>query len=321
MNEGALSFRSLGLFGLMVMASCSSGTPTLTLNSVSITSSAALKLGTPTTLSASALSRDVQSIAGKSLRWTSSDPSVAVIDPVSGVVTAKRLGSTNIEASSDGVIGKHAFKTYGLEVSGGTRVGRGLVGTTILVRARAANLQEIATVNVNISGPGGWNSDSALEANATGCQNPLGISQAFVVNSRITPISGTYNATATLNGEAVSATFNIDATKTLAPLTISNALQVPSKTDNTKFAVASKWGAVPGAVSYYVRILSGTSFAGETYTSSLETSGNGAPVLETTLKPDSMQVFGFTADMTKFCAESFVMPTQTNSSVENSLIQ
>jgi Bacterial Ig-like domain (group 2) len=317
-----MTLRFLGIFGLLAMASCSSGVPngvtdTLSntpLSSASISGAASLKLGTPTTLTASAFGSNGQSLIGKTFLWTSSNPSVAVIDQRSGVVTAKRFGTVIIDATSEGVTSKREFKTYGLEASGGTRSGSGLIGTTVLIRARAANQQEIATLSVSVTGPSGWNGDTALETIAAGCQNPLGISQGFSTIAKVTPVSGTYTATATLNGEVISRNFVIDATQTLPEFNIASAKFQPGKAPGT-FSLSSTWDAVTGANSY---LLKATGTATTTFDEFTVSAGSNRSSL--TFQPSSMQVFGFNAVMTKVCTDSFELPVQVNTSVSNSLV-
>jgi Bacterial Ig-like domain (group 2) len=321
MNAG-ITLRFLGLFGLLTFASCSSGVTNggangLTnapLSSVAISGATALKLGTPTTLTASALDSNGQGIVGKSFLWTSSNPSVAVIDQRSGVVTAKRFGTVIIDATSEGVTSKREFKTYGLEASGGTRSGSGLIGTTVLIRARAANQQEIATLNISITGPSGWNSDTALEIIAAGCQNPLGISQGFSAVAKVAPVSGLYTATVNLNGEVVSRNFVIDATQILPSLTIASAKFQPGKLPGT-FNLSSTWDTVTGANSYLLK------FSGAASTNFEEiTASAGSNRTSVNFQPSGMQVFGFNADMTKVCTDSFELPVQVNTSLGNSLV-
>jgi Bacterial Ig-like domain (group 2) len=319
MNTSTLTLRFVGFIGLMTMASCSTalpnGAPTAAVGRISITGAPSLKLGTPITLKATGFDANGQGLTGKTFLWTSSNPSVAVIDQRSGVVTAKRFGTVAIDATSEGVTSTQTFQTYGLEASGGTQNGNGLIGTSLVVRARAANVQEIATVNLSVTGPNGWNGNTPFEMSATGCKNPLGIAQGFSAIAKVVPVSGTYTATANLNGETVTRQFVVDATQLLPGLTISSAKFQPGKAPGT-FYLSSNWDVVPGANSYLLKVS-----GGDATTTFEEITANAGPNRTSMdFQPSAMQVFGFSADMRGVCTDTFELPAQVNTTAGNSLV-
>jgi uncharacterized protein YjdB len=109
---GAITAVAPGTANILAMSEGISGQAALTVLpvpvvAVTVTLNApTILIGTATT--ATAVTRDASGtvLTGRGVTWSSSDPAVAVVDPVTGVVTAVSPGNAEIIATSEGVSGQ-----------------------------------------------------------------------------------------------------------------------------------------------------------------------------------------------------------------------
>jgi Bacterial Ig-like domain (group 2) len=109
------------IFATLVMACGGGGTTTPTVSSVLVNGPAAatLKINEGTAFTAVAKDSSGTALTGKAFTWASSDTNIATVD-TGGIVTAKRIGTVKISATTESVTGEGAVqKTYGLEIAGG----------------------------------------------------------------------------------------------------------------------------------------------------------------------------------------------------------
>jgi Bacterial Ig-like domain (group 2) len=229
------------LASIMALSSCGSSTPTV--SQVSVTG-ADIKIGDPAvTFQAVAKDSSGAVLSGKTFTWNSSNPDVASVDP-SGLVTAKHVGVTKITATTDGISGEiSSFRVYGLEVIGGVarysdtpNVYLGLYYRVLLPGTAATPAGAIS-----ISGPTGWNANTALSVPYTASAQ---------VGAKISPNasveSGAYTATTTVAGQSFSSSFNINK---------SIVLEFPTNVNLSAVSTSSltiSWAAVTGADHYLV---------------------------------------------------------------------
>jgi Bacterial Ig-like domain (group 2) len=198
------------------LTACPMTTPAPTTSSVILAgpSAPALKIGATATFAASAKDSS-GTVLTRSFTWASSDPSIASVD-ANGIVTAKRLGDVKITASTDGKSGEARLKTYGLEAVGGTYTpNTGTLGTALSFKVRGpdGNLPGVGTP-FTITGPSTWRPGKPpvqlkyYDAGSWGL-NWWGLYQS-------TPISGIYQASITVGTETLTASFQIDASKTVS---------------------------------------------------------------------------------------------------------
>jgi Bacterial Ig-like domain (group 2) len=300
----------LATFMVLSLISCGGSTPAI-LSSVAVTATSnALKLGATSTLTASAVFSDGTTSSAKAFTWNSSDQNIATVD-TNGVVTAKRLGTVKISATLEGKVGESEVKSYGLEISGGTRVGGGATGTALIARVRGKDLQSIASLPVQITGPAGWNSNVPFELASKPCNatDPINFGNAALL--KVLPVTGTYQGSATVAGETLTASFTLNTAQTLPALTINTA----TATGTTAFNLAAGWTEVLGVLSYQIIFRDATGAIAQQFTNATSTTVTGAATRAT-----SVQVFGLSTDLIKVCGENFVMPNQMNSTTSSKTI-
>jgi Bacterial Ig-like domain (group 2) len=258
----------------LILASCgggSNGTPSV---SVSSPSSNALKIGEVTNFTATF--KDAAGAAvSKTFTWTSSAPNIAEVDS-SGKVTTKRLGKVTISASADGVNGASAEQTtYGLEVVGGT-YDFGVIGLPVslnsLIRFRSISKDAIAPltdITVEITGPSAWNAGKKFTSGifkfGTG-----GFSTWTPAAFQSAVVSGTYQASTSINGLTYTSSFTVDATQLQERVT--NITQTGTATANS---VGASWTAASGAANYRFNIGDTNGFKNDTFTASTTATASG----------------------------------------------
>jgi alpha-L-fucosidase 2 len=258
----------------LILASCgggSTGTPSVT---VAGPSSNFLKIGEVTNFTAAF--KDASGAAvSKTFTWTSSAPNIAEVDS-SGKVTTKRLGKVTISASTDGQNGSSAEQTtYGLEVVGGT-YDFGVIGLPVslnaLIRFRTATTNAIAAgtaFNVSITGPSTWNGGTTFSSGPwkMGTGGLSGWTPAVV---QAAVVSGTYQASTTINGVTYTSSFTVDATQLQERVT--NIAQTGVATANS---VSASWTAASGAANYRFNIGDTNGFKNDTFTASTTATASG----------------------------------------------
>lgn len=299
-------------FVVLGLVACNS-TPPATVDKVEVAglSSNTLKIGEAAQFTAAAKTVGGTTISGKTFTWTSSDPNIASVDS-SGKVTAKHLGTVTISASVDGKTGQSgAQTTYGLEITGGTRVSATdtKVQTAFLARYRKADGSRPATSTFSITGPAGWNSGAAYDPKfGAGCTGA--IVTTWRSASNITPVSGTYQATAVVDGDTFTATFSIDASPTLPNPSL-------SITSASASSVSGAWAAVSGAGNYYLNIYNATDQTGLSqvnYGKELNATLSGLTLDKA--KTYNLQLFALSADFTNICEPTYVLPAAFNVSFD-----
>jgi hypothetical protein len=258
----------------LILASCgggSTGTPSVT---VAGPSSNFLKIGEVTNFTAAFKDASGADVS-KSFTWTSSAPNIAEVDS-SGKVTTKRLGKVTISASADGQNGSSAEQTtYGLEVVGGT-YDFGVIGLPVslnaLIRFRSISKDDIAPLTdviVEITGPSAWNAGKKFTSGVykfgTG-----GFSAWTPVAFQTAVISGTYQASTTINGVKYTSSFTVDATQVQERVT--NIAQTGVTTAN---GVSASWTAATGATNYRFNIGDKDGFKNDTFTASTTATASG----------------------------------------------
>ena len=249
MRQNTLRYQNIVAVVFTLLVACSSNEPAAVRSlaepgaTISVTGPAGngLKLGQTARFVAVYKTADGTAVFGKPFQWTSQSPDVAEVAP-DGRVTARKLGTFRIVASSEGVAGSSSEQfTYGLEVTGGT-FNEGLTnpGAALLVRLRGPNGQppEVGTT-ITVKGPEGFNANNPL----TGTYRA---NQAFDWTvSRVAPVPGTYTVTATVGGETLDGQFSSDFTTKLEPPANLDVIASTSRID-------ARWAAVSQARSYAV---------------------------------------------------------------------
>jgi Bacterial Ig-like domain (group 2) len=259
----------------LILASCGGGSTGAPSVSVSGPSSNFLKIGEVTNFTASF--KDAAGAAvSKTFTWTSSAPNIAEVDSSSGKVTTKRLGKVTISANADGVNSSSAEQTtYGLEVVGGT-YDFGVIGLPVslntLIRFRSASADAIAPgtdVTVVITGPSTWNAGKSFSSGPWkfGTGGFSGWSPT-VIQSAV--VSGTYQASTTINGVTYTSSFTVDAMQLQARVT--NIAQTGTATANS---VSASWTAATGAAHYRFNVGDTNGFKNDTFTTSTTATASG----------------------------------------------
>jgi hypothetical protein len=260
----------------LILVSCgggSTGSPSVT---VTGPSSNLLKIGEVTNFTATFKDASGASIV-KKFTWTSSAPNIAEVDQ-SGKVTVKRLGKVTISAGADGTNGSSAIQqTYGLEVIGGTYDFSAYSGQPAslqtLIRFRTSTAAPIAAntaFTVSISGPTAWNGGVAVNSGPWS-MGTGGVSippQSLAFPKAV--VSGTYQASTTINGVTYSSSFVVDAAQVQAK--VSSITQTGSATSSD---VAASWTAGAGATSYQMLVGDSAGFKKSVYTTETNAALNG----------------------------------------------
>jgi hypothetical protein len=228
-----------------VLIACGGGTTAQTVSSVLVNgpTAATLKINEGIAFTATARDSGGATIAAKSFTWASSDTNIATVE--AGVVTAKRIGTVKIFATTDNVKGESAAQTtFGLEVSGGVYKSPNFTGTAFVSKFRLADGTTPAAT-INITGPSGWNT-AGTPVNLNHVPGSWGID--FTWRGSIPALAGTYQATTTVAAGSYTASFQINP-----------ASEMPVATGVTVSGVTTtqadvSWTAPTGANGYVVRI-------------------------------------------------------------------
>ena len=256
-----------------------SGSPSITVNGPSTN---LLKIGESTTFTASF--KDAGgAAAAKTFTWTSSAPNIAEVDS-SGKVTTKRLGKVTISASADGTNGSSALQTtYGLEVVGGTydfsAYSELPASLQTLIRFRTSTAAPIAAntaFTVSISGPTAWNGGLAVNSGPWN-MGTGGVSiPPPVLAFPKAVVSGTYQASTTINGVKYTSSFVVDAAQVQAK--VGSITQTGSATSSD---VAASWTAGAGATAYQMLVGDSTGFKKSAYTTDTNAALSGMSLVTT----------------------------------------
>jgi hypothetical protein len=178
-----------------------------------------------------------------------------------------------------------------IEAAGGTfrNYASGITGTALLVRLRKPDGTPVtASVQLTVTGPGGWNANQPLMLNY-----PAGLLRQFY-SLTPAPVSGTYEVDATIDGSPHSDQFEVNAAVQLgSPATVVADLV------GTPGAVGASWSAVSGAGSYLARVFdvgTQTILTPVAFTNVTSATLNGVPINGGGQK--ALQVFAFSNNMT-----------------------
>jgi hypothetical protein len=237
---------TLALFGAFVLTACPSTPATPTTSSVTVTGPASqkLKIGSPTTFTAVAQDSTGTTLTGKTITWTSSDPTVASVD-ATGRVTAQRFGTVTISAAADGKTGSSAvLVTYGLQFNMGTlNTSEKFVKYTAAFKD--ANGQSVSgTPSATVTKPDSSTFTVALSPD-------FNFSNAEKI---ATFPSGVYTASYTKDGEVYTDQYTFDANRTLPTFTVTSFT-------TTTTTASVQWPSVPGAVAYDAYLFNETTSA------------------------------------------------------------
>ncbi|MCS7067369.1 MAG: hypothetical protein N2Z75_00735 [Meiothermus sp.] len=110
--------------------------------------------------------------------------------------------------------------------------------------------QQPNSINVSVSGPGGYNETLTLQS--ASARTPSGVWWEFGWDASKTLTSGTYTFSTTLDGQTVQVSVSVDASAVLAQPTVSIGSNPTTK------AVQASWTASSGATAYLVRLVNRT---------------------------------------------------------------
>jgi Bacterial Ig-like domain (group 2) len=230
----------------LVMA-CGGSPAVPTISSVLVTgpTAATLKINEATAFIATAKDSSGAALTGKAFTWTSSDTNIATVD-TGGVVTAKRLGTVKISATTESIKGESAVQTtYGLEMAGGVYKSQSFTGTAFVSKLRLAD-GTTPNATINITGPSGWNT-AGTPVNLSHIPGSWGID--FTWRGSIPAVAGTYQATTTVAGNSFTGSFEINPS---SEISLSTGVTISGIT-STQADVS--WTAPTGAKGYVVRII------------------------------------------------------------------
>jgi Bacterial Ig-like domain (group 2) len=227
----------LALLGTFALTACPSA-PTTT-SSVTVTGPASqkLKIGAPTAFTAVAQDSTGGALSGKTITWTSSDPSVASVD-ATGKVTAQRFGTVTISASTEGKTGVSAvLVTYGLQLNMGTlNTSEKYVNYTS--GFKDANGQTVGQTPSDVPSATVTKPDSSTFT--VPVSGDFNYSQAEKIGSFP---SGVYTASFTKDGEVYTDQYSFDASRLIPNFTVTSFTA-------TTTTASVQWPSVPGAIAY-----------------------------------------------------------------------
>jgi hypothetical protein len=219
MLQGGFMLHKIVLVFVLVLALTACPGTSSVVSSVVVSGVAApLKLGSTATLLAKAFDQNSLEMTGQTFTWASSNPDIASVD-TNGTVSAKRLGTAKISATTSSIKGEIDIQTFGLEVVGGTYTASdGVLGTAVTYKAIGADgNQPPAGTGLKITGPSGWRPGKPP------VQLTISAPRAWVLQFtglyKAVPVTGTYQAEMTINSQTFTTAFDIDATKTIAAIT------------------------------------------------------------------------------------------------------
>ncbi len=246
------------IFATLVMACGGGGTTTPTASSVLVSGPAAatLKINEGTAFTAVAKDSSGAAITGKAFTWASSDTNIATVD-TGGIVTAKRIGTVKISATTESITGEGAVqKTYGLEMSGGLYKDptSTVPGTAFIAKLGLADgTNPVTATIITVIGPSGWNAGGISVTSSY----PASQGFTYFFRSLIPAINGTYVATATVSGENYGSKFEIKTDNSIEPATSLIVNVAKTQAD-------ASWTAPVNAAGYIARIWQDNGAANDT---------------------------------------------------------
>jgi Bacterial Ig-like domain (group 2) len=270
---------------------------------------ATLKINEGTAFTAVAKDSSGTALAGKVFTWSSSDTNIATVD-TGGVVTAKRIGTVKISATTDSVTGEGAAQTtFGLEIAGGVFKDPALLGavtgTSFIAKIRLADGTNPATGSITVTGPSGWNTVGTPVSLSYTATN-WGINYFF--RGLIPVINGKYEATAVVNAVNFSANFEIDTnaiTELATGITVTNA-----KTTQADVS----WTGPAGAGGYVVMIWQDNGAATDTIVTNanFKTPSSSQQFRSITLDPAKQYYVEVRSSNAAWTPDNATIPTQFN---------
>jgi hypothetical protein len=215
---------------------------TATVTVTTASTSNLLKINTPVQFQAVAKNASGQVLNGKTFAWTSSNPGIASVDS-NGNVTAKRLGSVVISASSEGQSGSSPNQTsYGLELNvGNWNTANGLASSAFFKYRNANGSPTTQDLSLQIVGPSGWNNNTIVQGSLS---KNFNWDFGFIGTTAKT---GTFQATTTNVQPSFSSSFNSNSSNFLAKISGLQSIL-------TRSNVTITWNPVAGAKQYLFQI-------------------------------------------------------------------
>lgn len=203
----------------MALVSCSS--PDSSVKSITLATDGAVAIGTPEQVGITLKDSGGNVLTGRTVTWASSNPALATVD-ANGTVTARHLSLSRtpvtITASSEGQTASVSIQPYGLDVTGGAiNDDTTSVKTfTALARFQGPTGEGVpADTDVRIQGPTGFNQGQPYIMRLFKSTSAGGITGAF----NDVAVTGSYTATAVVNGVTYTKMFAIDTGHTLGFVT------------------------------------------------------------------------------------------------------
>lgn len=160
-----------------------------------------LEVGQTLTFEATTRGPGGETLAGRNVSWSSTDPSVATINASTGRVTAVARGTTTIRATSEGVSGSTILTVVEVPASVTIEPGNAIlaVGGTVQLSAvvRNASGQELSGVGVS------WSSDNTGVAQVDGAGLVTGVAAgSTIIRAAVDGVPGiTAEATVNVGGD------------------------------------------------------------------------------------------------------------------------
>ena len=187
--------------------------------SVSVTLNASTIM-TGTTTAAIAQTRDASNnvLTGRNVAWSSSDPAIATVDPVTGVVTGVTPGTVNIIGTSESITGQASLEVIPVPVASVTVT---LSASTVLAgtSTAATAISRDAASNILTDRPVAWSSSNETVATVDATSGAVttltaGATEIIATSEENGTITG--QATLTVLAPVASVTVTLSASTVLA---------------------------------------------------------------------------------------------------------